>query len=76
MEKIQLTPTSEANFPGFEKPLEVCNSQGKSVGFFVPSTPINAMKNFKSPLSQEEINRRMKSKGMSLQEFWQRMAQP
>ncbi len=59
MKKIILSSSAESNFPGFDQPLEVLDSNGNSVGFFYPSEPLPDLSNVKLPYSKEEIKRRL-----------------
>jgi hypothetical protein len=75
MEKVILTPALEADFQGFQNPLEVCNSQGTSVGLFLPLDRYKKLlANLEIPYSKEELERRRQATdGNSLQQFWERL---
>jgi hypothetical protein len=72
MEKVLLTPGLEADFHGFQSPVEVCDAQGKSVGLFLPLHPYKKLlANLVIPYSHEELDRRRQEQGgTSLEEFW------
>jgi hypothetical protein len=72
MGRVVLTPALEAEFHGFESPLEVCNSQGKAVGLFLPLASYKELLgNLEIPYSAEELERRRQEKeGSSLDDFW------
>jgi hypothetical protein len=75
MERVMLTAGSEADFLAVQCPVEVCDTQGKPVGFFLP---LHAYKkllaNLAIPYSAEELERRRQEQGAtSLQEFWHRL---
>jgi hypothetical protein len=76
MGKIILTAALEAEFEGFHSPLEVCNSQGKSVGLFLPMERYKKLlANLEIPYSKEELERRRQENGGStLHEFWKSMS--
>lgn len=73
MGKVVLTPALEAEFQGFQNPMEVCNSQGKAVGLFLPlGSYKKLLAKLEIPYSKEELERRRQEEGgSSLQEFWQ-----
>jgi hypothetical protein len=78
MGKLVLTPALEAEFHGFQSPMEVCNSQGTPVGFFLPIESYKKLlSNLEIPYSKEELERRRQEKdGSSLEAFWQTIGQP
>jgi hypothetical protein len=68
-----LTPALEAEFHGFQSPLEVCDAQGKAVGLFLPLDSYKKLlAHLAIPYTKEELKRRRQEQGgSSLQEFWQ-----
>ena len=72
MGKVILTAATEVEFAGFQNAMEVCNSQGKPVGFFLPIDSYKKLlAKLEIPYSKEELDRRRQEKGgTSLQEFW------
>jgi hypothetical protein len=78
MGKVVLTPALEAEFLGFQNPMEVCNAQGTPVGFFLPLESYKKLlANLEIPYSKEDLElRRQETEGASLQEFWQTMKEP
>ena len=77
MGKVVLTPALEAEFHGFQNPMEVCNAQGKPVGFFLPLRSYRKLvANLEIPYSKGELERRRQEQGgSSLQDFWRTMSQ-
>lgn len=73
MGKVVLTPALEAEFHGFQDPMEIRSSNGDMVGVFLPLPSYKKMlANLPIPYSQAELERRRKdSDGASLTEFWQ-----
>jgi hypothetical protein len=78
MGKVVLTPALEAEFAGFQNPMEVCDAQGNAVGLFFPlSSYKSLLAHLEIPYSKEELQRRRQEKGgTSLQEFWKTVSQP
>ena len=77
MGKVILTSAIEADFAGFQNPLEVFNSQGKSMGLFLPLHSYKKLlAHLEIPYSKEELERRRQEKGgMSLQAFRHTLSQ-
>ena len=72
MGRVVLTRALEAEFDGFRSPLEVCDSEGKAVGLFLPLANYKELlANLEIPYSAEELERRRQEKGgSSLEDFW------
>jgi hypothetical protein len=72
---VMLNPGLEADFRGFQCPVEMCDSQGNSVGFFLPlHTYKKLLANLEVPYSAEELDRRrLEQGGTPLKEFWSRL---
>ncbi|MBI1832170.1 MAG: hypothetical protein HYR84_12060 [Planctomycetes bacterium] len=75
MEKVILPPAVEAEFHGFHATLEVCDSEGKSVGLFFPASSYKKLlATIEIPYSKEELERRRQVKGgTGLKDLWQRL---
>jgi hypothetical protein len=72
MGRVVLSRALEADFHDFQDPLEVCNSEGKAVGLFLPLANYkDLLTNLDIPYSKDELERRRQEKGgSSLDEFW------
>jgi hypothetical protein len=72
-----LTPALEAEFQGFQNPLEVCNAQGAAVGLFLPLDSYKKLlAQIEIPYSKDELERRRQEKeGSTLEQFWQAVGQ-
>jgi hypothetical protein len=77
MGKVVLTPALEAEFQGFQNPMEVCDAQGNPVGFFLPLGSYKTLlASLVIPYSKEELQiRRQETGGSSLEEFWRTIGQ-
>lgn len=73
MGRVVITPALEAEFHGFQDPLEVCNAKGEAVGLFLPLASYKKLlAKLEIPYSTDELERRrQENTGSSLQEFWQ-----
>jgi hypothetical protein len=78
MGKVVLPPDLEAEFHGFQNPMEVCDARGKPVGFFLPLDSYKSLlATLDVPYSQDELDRRrQESEGSTLQEFCQTLSRP
>jgi hypothetical protein len=78
MGKVVLTPALEAEFQGFQNPMEVCDAQGKPVGLFFPiGSYKKLLANLEVPYSKEELDRRRdEDEGTSLADFWNTATNP
>ena len=55
---------------------ELCDPTGRVVGYFLPATTQPFVTGIKSPISQEELARRLNEQGgRSLAEFWKELKQ-
>ena len=72
MVRVVLTPALEAEFHGFQNPLEVCNAEGKAVGLFLPIASYkDLLTKLEIPYSKDELERRRHEQaGSSLEDFW------
>jgi hypothetical protein len=78
MGKVVLTPAVEAEFHGFQTPMEVCNAQGQAVGLFLPLGSYKTLlAHLEIPYSEQELERRrQEQEGTSLEEFWRTVNRP
>lgn len=68
MARIILDESLRSVFLGFSKPLEVCDSNGRLVGTFLPSVDYDAVERARPFVSEEELDRRNESPGFSTAE--------
>ena len=79
MKKITLDAELLAKLNGLKHSLEVCDAEGRTVGYFLPAAEYrkllyDAVESARPPVSEEELDRRRnEGGGISLKEFWKKM---
>jgi hypothetical protein len=63
MDKIVLDPTTLTRFSNLDHQVELCDSSGRPVGWFVPATEHDDYVGYECPLSDEELDQIEKQGG-------------
>ena len=78
MTQVQVDQALQQKLFGLAEPLELCDSEGRVLGHFLPESDYKKMLygSVEVPYSDEEISRRRAQKGGStLREIWDRVGQ-
>lgn len=73
MPRVILNESLRSIFMGFTTPLEVCDSNGRIVGRFLPAVDYKALERARPPVSEEELDRRSQSRSFSTAEVLARL---
>lgn len=68
MTKVLVNDTLRGLLPSLSEPIVFCNDQGEVLGQFIPATPTMVGHTEPPPLSEEELQRRLKEPGYTTAE--------